>query len=86
MDFVTSQPWSFGFFCFIAGYVACSWVHRRAINRPLEPDPRVSEADIEDAARRGERIEAIRLYRRRHGAGLKEAVAAVDAITTRSNG
>lgn len=83
MDFATLHPWSFGFVCFIAGYAACVWVYRRAINRPPQPDPSVSAADIESAVRRGERIEAIRLYRRRHGAGLKEAVAAIDAIHDR---
>ena len=48
-----------------------------------QPDPSISDAEIEAQLRAGRPIEAIRLYRRRSGAGLKEAKQAVDAMAQR---
>lgn len=83
MDFATAHPWQFGLCCFLAGYWAATWLHRRAIRRPAVLHPEISDAEIEAAAREGRHVDAIRLYRRRSGAGLREAKAAVDAILQR---
>lgn len=83
MDYVTAHPWSFGLFCFCAGYWIALWLHRRAIH-PVPAEPiEISGAEIEAAARAGRYVDAIKLYRQRSGAGLKEAKAAVDAIVQR---
>ena len=49
---------------------------------PFEPRELDSEteSEIADALRRGEKIEAIRLYRERTGAGLKEAKEHVEGL------
>jgi len=43
----------------------------------LEPDP---SPEILDMIRRGEKLEAIKLYRQETGAGLKEAKAFVESL------
>ncbi|MFN7020177.1 MAG: hypothetical protein ACK4WH_02460 [Phycisphaerales bacterium] len=43
-------------------------------------EPAPDHADIRELARSGRKIEAIKLYRERTGAGLAEAKAAVDAM------
>jgi len=49
------------------------------------PNPNIDDADIEATIRAKTKIEAIRLYRQRTGAGLKEAKQAVEAIAQRIN-
>jgi ribosomal protein L7/L12 len=49
------------------------------------PDPKISDADIEAAARAKNTIQAIKMYRQRHGAGLREAKQAVEALSQRIN-
>ncbi|MBB5358411.1 ribosomal protein L7/L12 [Rhodanobacter sp. ANJX3] len=49
------------------------------------PNPNIDDADIEAAIRAKTKIEAIKLYRQRTGAGLKEAKQAVEAIAQRIN-
>lgn len=55
----------------------------RSAQSQWQPDPSISDAEIEAQLRAGRPIEAIRLYRRRSGAGLKEAKQAVDAMAQR---
>ena len=43
-------------------------------------------ATVEDFVRRGQKIEAIKLYREQHSVGLKEAKDAVDAMERRLKG
>jgi ribosomal protein L7/L12 len=47
---------------------------------PEAPAPADVDADLWDLLKKGEKIEAIKLYRARTGAGLAEAKAAVEAI------
>ena len=82
MDYVTAHPWSFALFCFLAGCFLWQRMARKATPAELRPD--ITDAEIESAAREGRYIDAIRLYRRRGGAGLKEAKDAVDAIVQRN--
>jgi ribosomal protein L7/L12 len=49
------------------------------------PNPNLDDADIETAVRAKNKIEAIKLYRQRTGAGLREAKKAVEAIAQRIN-
>jgi len=49
------------------------------------PNPNIDDADIEAAIRAKTKIEAIKLYRQRTGADLKEAKQAVEAIAQRIN-
>ena len=58
-------------------YVVLQWVSQGAA--PHRPSP-LSDEDIMLLARQGQRIRAIKEYRRLHGAGLKDAKAAVDAM------
>lgn len=44
------------------------------------------DADIRALVREGAKINAIKVYRQRHGVGLKEAKGAVDAIWAEENG
>lgn len=46
----------------------------------LPPDESISNAQIEAEVRAGHRVEAIRLYRRRHACGLLPAKQAIEAI------
>jgi len=88
MDYVAVHPWSYGigfFCCFMAGYAAAGWLYRRAIDRPPELHPEISDDEIEVELRAGRYIEAIRLHRRRDGSGLVQARAAVDAMAQRLN-
>ena len=55
----------------------------RIVPSQWQPDPSISDAEIEAQIRAGRPIEAIRLYRRRSGAGLKEARQAVDTMARR---
>lgn len=76
--------WTFGLCCFAAGYLIAIWIHRRAIGQPAVLHPEISDTEI-TAAREGRHVDAIRLYRQRTGAGLREAKAAVDAIVQRND-
>jgi ribosomal protein L7/L12 len=49
------------------------------------PDPKINDADIEEAIRAKNTIQAIKLYRQRTGAGLREAKQAVEALAQRIN-
>jgi len=59
-----------------------------AVGMPVEPLAREdapparasSDDDIRKLAKKGKTIEAIKLYRERHGVGLKEAKDAVEAL------
>ena len=76
-----------GALLFISGF----WLGRtskvlqasRIAQSQWQSDPSISDAEIEAQIRAGRPIEAIRLYRRRSGAGLKEARQAVDAMAQR---
>jgi hypothetical protein len=83
MDYVAAHPWSFGFFCFLAGYAAARWLYRHAIDRPPELHPEIRDDEIAAELRAGHYVEAIRLHRRRDGSGIKQARAAVDAMAQR---
>jgi ribosomal protein L7/L12 len=49
-------------------------------HRPLSP---ITEADIEMAVRKGQKVEAIKLYREMTGCEIKQALDAVEAMTAR---
>ncbi len=49
------------------------------------PNLNIDDADIEAAIRAKNKVEAIRLYRQRIGAGLMQAKQAVEAIAQRIN-
>jgi hypothetical protein len=49
-------------------------------NIMTNPIPPSAMASIQDALRRGQKIEAIKLYREHSGLGLKEAKDAVEAL------
>jgi ribosomal protein L7/L12 len=57
------------------------------ISRPQpsqwKPDASISDSQIEAALRAEKKIEAIKLYRQRSGAGLKEAKDAVESVAQR---
>ncbi len=59
---------------FLLGWFARS----RGESAALRLDPRT--ASVEELLLAGRKIEAIKLYRRQHGAGLKEAKEAVEAL------
>lgn len=46
----------------------------------LPPDESISDAQIEAEVRAGHRVEAIKLYRRRHACGLAPAKQAIEAL------
>jgi trimethylamine:corrinoid methyltransferase-like protein len=49
-------------------------------------EERQDDADVRALVREGAKIHAIKVYRQRHGVGLKEAKDAVDAIWVEENG
>lgn len=55
----------------------------RAARQASTPDTGPIDADIEAAIRARRTVEAIKLYRHRTGAGLKQAKQAVDAMAQR---
>jgi ribosomal protein L7/L12 len=56
-------------------------------NKPTASDTsEPTDATVEDFVRRGQTIEAIKLYREQHSVGLKEAKDAVDAMERRLKG
>lgn len=75
-----AHPWQLGLACFAAGFLLARWIYLRhgAATDAVHND--ISDAEIEAAVHTGRKIEAIRLYRQRTGAGLKQAVRAVDAM------
>jgi ribosomal protein L7/L12 len=78
-----------GALLFVGGYVLGRVSKTLDIARETRarwtPNPNIDEADIEAAIRAKTKIEAIKLYRQRTGAGLKEAKQAVEAIAQRIN-
>ena len=54
--------------------------HAQGLQPQFQPAPGVMPAAVTEALRRGQKIEAIRLYREHAGVGLKEAKDAVDAM------
>jgi len=68
-------------------FLAGVWVGRRAPGReptpippPAEPPPAEILEEVRQVLGRGEKIQAIKLYREHTGAGLKEAKEAVEAL------
>lgn len=49
-------------------------------DRAWQADPNISDEDIKAELRAGRKIEAIKRYRQRSGAGLKQAKEAVEAM------
>lgn len=80
MELLT-HPWQLGLVCFAAGFLLARWIYFRhgVAAGPIRND--ISEAEIEAAVHAGRKIDAIRLYRQRTGAGLKQAARVVDAMT-----
>ena len=78
-----------GALLFVAGYAFGRISKALAIARDSRarwtPNLNIEDVHIETAVRSGNKIEAIRLYRQRNGAGLKEAMQAVEAIAHRIN-
>jgi hypothetical protein len=69
---------------FVAGFLVARLMpakHRDTL--AAMPDDSISDAQIEAEVRAGHRIEAIRLYRRRHACGLRPAEQAIKAIAQR---
>ena len=75
---------------FVIGRVTAPRLKSTLVYQP--PRPRVSDRDhgarridpqIEAALRVGNKIEAIKLYRKAHGTGLKESKDAIDALGAR---
>jgi|GEM_PF-1908323 len=79
MELLT-HPWQLGLACFAAGFLLARWIYLRhgVGTGPSRTD--ISEAEIEAAVQAGRKVDAIRLYRQRTGAGLKQALRAVDAM------
>ena len=79
MELLT-HPWQLGLACFAAGFLLARWVYFRhgVETGPIRID--ISEAEIEAAVQAGRKVDAIRLYRQRSGAGLKQALRAIDAM------
>jgi ribosomal protein L7/L12 len=73
-----------GILLFIGGYfvgrAGKTSERLRQQSRQWTPDPGISDSQIEAAIRAGKKIDAIKLYRQRSGAGLKEAKDAVEAM------
>lgn len=55
-----------------------AWVIRRVTEEEIPKD--ITDAQIADLARAGKRIQAMRWYRQLHGASLREAKEAVEAM------
>ncbi|MFC5525174.1 hypothetical protein ACFPPA_05400 [Rhodanobacter ginsengisoli] len=76
-----------GLLLFVAGYLLGRFGARmastRRSRRAWKPNEAISDAEIEAEIRAGRQIDAIKLYRRRDGSGLKEAKQAVDAMIAR---
>jgi hypothetical protein len=74
---------------FVLGRVTAPKLRSTLVYEP--PRPRVSDRDhgiridpqIEAALRAGNKIEAVKLYRKAHGTGLKESKDAIDALSAR---
>ena len=79
MELLT-HPWQLGLACFAAGFLFARWIYLRhgVGTGPSRTD--ISEAEIEAAVQAGRKVDAIRMYRQRSGAGLKQALRAVDAM------
>lgn len=79
MELLT-HPWQLGLACFAIGFLLARWIYLRhgTATGPIRND--ISDAEIKTAVHAGRRIDAIRLYRQRTGAGLKQALRAVDAM------
>ena len=75
-----THPWQLGLACFAAGFLLARWIYLRhgVGTGPSRTD--ISEAEIEATVQAGRKVDAIRLYRQRTGAGLKQALRAVDAM------
>lgn len=71
-----------GALLFFAGYrIGYSrGVQPRGINPSHQLNANISDEDIKTALRAGQKIEAIKLYRQRSGATLKDAKTAVEAM------
>jgi ribosomal protein L7/L12 len=78
-----------GALLFVGGYslgrVVKTLEMAREAHARWAPDPGIDEATIEAAVRAKNKVEAIRLYRLRTGAGLKDAKRAVEALAQRIN-
>jgi len=71
---------------FVVGFIVARMIHakpRQTVTLP--PDESISDAQIEAEVRAGHRVEAIRLYRRRHACGLIPAKQAIE-VMARSKG
>jgi len=66
---------------FIGGHLVELLLARESLSSG--PSMRVDETAIEHMLRRGNKIEAIKIYREKTGVGLKEAKDAVEAIERR---
>lgn len=78
-----------GALLFVSGYtlgrVSKTLETAREARARWAPNPNIDDDAIEAAVRAGKRVEAIRLYRQRTGAGLKDARQAVEALAQRIN-
>ena len=79
MELLT-HPWQLGLACFAAGFLLARWIYLRhgVATDPIHTE--ISEGEIEVAVQTGRKVDAIRLYRQRTGAGLKQALRAVEAM------
>jgi len=78
-----------GALIFVSGYslgrVVKTLETAREARARWTPNPMIDEAAIEAAVRAGQKTEAIKLYRQRTGAGLKDAKQAIGALAQRIN-
>jgi ribosomal protein L7/L12 len=62
-----------------SGAKTCRDCHAELPNAD-DPEAPVSDDDLVELVKKGEKIRAVKLYRQRTGVGLKEAVDAIDAL------
>ena len=78
-----------GALLFVSGYalgrISKTLETAREARARWTPNPNIDDAAIEAAVRARKKVEAIKLYRQRNGAGLKEAKQAVEVLAQRIN-
>lgn len=75
-----AHPWTTHAVTFAIGFLLARAIYRVApdTHAPAMPRRDITDEDVDNAIRAGQTIDAIKLYRNRSGAGLKEAKAAVE--------
>jgi hypothetical protein len=76
---IFSQPWLLPVIFFASGYLLARMFYRRGQTDPTSPRTDISDGEIEAELRIGHKVEAIKLFRQKHGCDLKTAVDAINA-------